>query len=136
MAATIPTSPADLRYNCIAWAAEDTKRFWWPDHGYWPQGVPRDLTIEAFVQAYAILGYKKCEHGAIEKGFQKIAIFCTPDKVPTHAARQLDTGRWTSKLGKQEDVEHDLHGLARDMPWLVQIYGDVELFMKRKKRGC
>ena len=26
------TSPADLKYNCIAWAADDTSNWWWP-HG-------------------------------------------------------------------------------------------------------
>lgn len=24
------TSPRDRRYNCVAWAANDTRRWWWP----------------------------------------------------------------------------------------------------------
>jgi hypothetical protein len=31
---------------------------------------------------------------------------------PTHAARQLPSGRWTSKLVLREDIEHDLHALS------------------------
>ena len=38
------TSPKDRRYNCVAWAVGDQKRWWWPDPaecGYWPDGVSR-----------------------------------------------------------------------------------------------
>ena len=41
------TSPADDGYNCIAWAATETDRWWWPDPfgaGYWPEdGVLPEL---------------------------------------------------------------------------------------------
>ena len=49
------TSKADTRYNCIAWAAKDDLKFWWPDQmgiGYWPAGITREVTIGAFVGAY------------------------------------------------------------------------------------
>ena len=47
------TSPADDRYNGIAWAAQDTGRWWWPaDDSDWPEGVPREGTIGAFIAAY------------------------------------------------------------------------------------
>jgi len=45
--------------------------------------------------------------------------------VPTHAARQLENGRWTSKLGELEDIEHDLHHLASG------AYGAVVQILKR-----
>src|SRR5262249_6606580 len=38
------TSPADDAYNCLAWAAAESDRWWWPDAlggYYWPAGVPR-----------------------------------------------------------------------------------------------
>ncbi|MCI0637958.1 MAG: hypothetical protein L0Y72_23715 [Gemmataceae bacterium] len=41
--------------------------------------------------------------------------------MPTHAARQLPTGRWSSKLGPSEDIEHDLHALEGE------IYGTIAL---------
>ena len=39
------TSPRTVAYNCIAWAAGETQRKWWPDKvgvAYWPKGVPRE----------------------------------------------------------------------------------------------
>jgi len=42
-----------------------------------------------------------------------------------HAARQLPEGRWTSKLGELEDIEHALHDLTGT------VYGSVVLVMKR-----
>jgi hypothetical protein len=43
----------------------------------------------------------------------------------THAARQLLSGKWTSKLGRWQDVEHELEGLVCDR------YGTVKQVMKR-----
>ena len=52
------TSPADIRYNCVAWAAEDEEHWWWPDEdSYWPEGVAREETIAAFVAAFEKLGF-------------------------------------------------------------------------------
>jgi len=113
------------RYNCLSWAGGETRRKWWPDPtniGYWPKGVPRIETLDAFVSAYGTLGYGKCENDSLEPGFEKIALFTKryPDGTrPTHAARQLPSGRWTSKLGDCEDIEHEdlevLHGPAYGM---------------------
>jgi hypothetical protein len=37
------TSPPDLLYNCVGWAAGDTSRWWWPDKAsYWPKGAQRE----------------------------------------------------------------------------------------------
>jgi hypothetical protein len=48
----VVTSPEDVHYNCVAWAAEDMDRWWWPDEdSYWPEGVAREETIAAFVAA-------------------------------------------------------------------------------------
>lgn len=120
------TSPATRDYNCIAWAAGDTTRWWWPDPGadYWPLGAPAELAIDAFVRAFETLGYVPASDAELEPGYEKIALFARAD-VPTHAARQLRNGRWTSKLGRLEDIEHDLHALAGD------LYGDVALVLKR-----
>mgnify|MGYP001594819526 CR=1 FL=1 len=121
------TSPSSKEYNCIAWAAGDEKRFWWPFGGYWPPVVPRETSLEVFVKLFNNLGYEKCDHGDLEPGYRKIAIYAKTDGIPTHAARQLDNGKWTSKLGKAEDVEHD--GLM--LP--ILSYGQPVLFLRRKK---
>jgi hypothetical protein len=122
------TSPQDDLYNCIAWAAGVNDYWWWPGNPegtYWPDGVPRLATVETFRGAFATLGYTECQSEELEGGFEKIALFATPQGLPKHAARQLLNGRWTSKLGKSEDIEHDLHDVAG------AVYGAVVLVMKR-----
>jgi hypothetical protein len=97
------TSPASIDYNCIAWAAGQQDVWWWPDSmgvGYWPAGVLREETIEAFVLAFQSLGYAVCDSDELELGFEKVAIYAIAEDVPTHAARQLSNGKWTSKLGE------------------------------------
>ena len=122
------TSPISLSYNCIAWAAGDTSKVWWPDLrniGYWPSGVPRIAAIESFISAFATLGYSICQSAAHESAFEKIALYTKPTGRPTHAARQLNSGRWTSKIGRMEDIEHDLNELNGTE------YGTVACIMKR-----
>jgi len=123
------TSPKSSDYNCIAWAAEDQENWWWPhEDGYWPEGLPREENLGAFIQAYGTLGYSPCLDSAMEEGFEKVAIYANADG-PTHAARQLPDGHWTSKLGPDEDISHAILG-ALDS----QLYGHTVLFLKRAKR--
>ncbi len=124
------TSPDTIDYNCVAWAAEDDENWWWPDaqnEEYWPPGVPREETLDAFQQAFQTLGYEICEDDALETGFQKIAIYVNSSTIPTHVARQLPDGNWTSKLGQDEDIEHNnLQGLTGNPG-----YGEVACIMKK-----
>ncbi len=123
------TSPRDSDYNCIAWVAGETRTWWWPGRDvakeYWPPGVPRERTHDAFVAAFASLGYAVCQGEGLEAGYEKIALFADADGRPTHAARQLPSGLWSSKLGKAEDIEHRLHDLEGT------VYGSVVLLLKR-----
>lgn len=122
------TSSRTPDYNCIAWAAQDTGKWWWPDAAgddYWPSTAPREETLEAFETAYGTLGYLRCDNGDLEAGFEKIAVFVDASGMPTHAARQLTTGRWTSKCGKLEDIEHALD-VFKDT-----AYGEVGMVLKR-----
>ena len=122
------TSPPDDVYNCIAWAANDKFQWWWPDglkNRYWPAGVLRDETLAAFQQAFASLGYTVCPGEQLEANFDKVALFADANGFPTHAARQLHNGRWTSKQGELDDIEHAL----RDLEGVE--YGAVVLLMKR-----
>jgi hypothetical protein len=124
------TSPKDEIYNCIAWAAGITNDWWWPDkagQGHWPAGAPREPTIDAFRLVFAMLGFEQCSDEGSEQEFEKIALFTTEAGVPKHAARQLATGRWTSKLGIFEDIEHHLRDLEGT------VYGSVALIMRRKR---
>jgi hypothetical protein len=123
------TSPTTPSYNCFAWAAGEDQRWWNPlepeNPYYWVDGVPAELTISAFIQAYGTLGYKPCEDPSFEASCEKIALYATPDGEVTHATRQLRTGKWTSKLGRWEDIEHELEGLVCEM------YGSVQQILKR-----
>lgn len=123
-----PTSPIDDGYNCIAWAAEDTERWWWPDpqeQKYWPATVPRAETVDAFVQAYGLLGYSHTTDASVEPGTQKVAIFADERGTPKHASRQLPDGWWTSKLGQQIDIEHELSAVEGP------TYGKVTIVLAR-----
>jgi len=123
------TSPSSKEYNCIAWAADDPVRWWWPDpYGlkYCPARAPRQLTLEAFIAAFAESGYVVCDSAELEAGFEKVAIYLGLDGTPKHAARQLSNGHWSSKLGQSEDIEHHtLEGLSGS------AYGVSAQFLKR-----
>src|ERR1700755_2516488 len=105
------TSPRTEEYNCIAWAAHDTEHWWWPGGGFWPRGAAERETLAAFEAAFATRGFTRCESPALEAGYEKVALYAI-DGVPTHAARQLADGSWTSKLGALEDVRHPLEAFT------------------------
>jgi hypothetical protein len=123
------TSPSDKHFNCIAWAAGDTENWWWPvpdaKEVFWPSGAARAETLPAFQDAFASLGYVTCDGEEPELGFEKIALFANDQGVPLHVARQVPSGRWTSKLGELDDIEHSLHDLEGT------AYGSVVQIMKR-----
>ncbi len=123
------TSPKTPEYNCIAWAVNITDQWWWPDINhqyYWPPKVQRKETQEAFIHAYETLGFVLCLNDEYEDNFDKIAIYADPSGKPTHAARQLKSGHWTSKLGQNVDIQHDTLD-ALEGP----TYGTIAITMKR-----
>jgi hypothetical protein len=124
------TSPPEKDYNCIAWAAGDMSAWWEPDPlyiCYWPDNIPRVYTVEAYVEAFETLGFTQCQGTGHEDGFEKVAIYISSDGKPAHAARQLGSGLWTSKLGNSEDIEHG--GLSA---LEGQIYGTATVILKRR----
>ncbi len=124
----VETHPPSDVYNCIAWAAGRTDAWWWPDEDsadFWPAEVPREETIAAFLLAFATLGYEPCETADLEAGYEKVALY-TLDGKPTHAARQLPDGKWTSKFGEGPVATHNT-------PRGVEgpVYGQVVRFLRR-----
>ena len=114
-------------YNCVAWAAGITDKWWWPeDTGFWPV-EPKVPTVESFVAAFKTLSYEPCDSPKLEAGYEKVAIYVGSAGFPTHVARQLNTGAWTSKLGDLEDITHALAGLEGP------VYGRVEQILRRLK---
>ena len=130
------TSPETFDYNCIAFAANVLTEWWWPDqHGdaFWPNCAPREETREAFVKAYESIGYELCADDSLEAGYEKLAIY-EKSGIPTHAAKQLQDGRWKSKLGPSEDIEHNtIKGI--ESSGKLGIYGEAKVFMKRPMAG-
>jgi hypothetical protein len=122
-------SPVDGDYNCIAWAVEEDDRWWWPvpsPFAYWPPGLPRVVTLDNFIVAFGILEYEPADNDLLEAGFEKVAIYADATGTPTHMARRRETGAWTSKLGPQEDIDHDtLEDLEGG------VYGHVPQIIKR-----
>lgn len=126
------TSPKTSHYNCIAWAYGDSTRWYWPDPKniyFWPQGIPREITLDAFIKLYQSIGYVTCDSGNFEIGFEKVAIFEDENNVPTHAARQLNNGYWTSKLGGYYDIQHTIYSIQGGS------YGMVAVYMKRQRQS-
>ena len=122
----IAKSPFDPRYNCIGWACGSKSKFWPNTYGYTlPNGIPAKLHINSFVELFKSRGYEECDDGELEKGFLKIAIYVDSNDKPSHAARQLPSGVWTSKLGFAQDIEHSIHSMANGQ------YGDVKKYMKK-----
>lgn len=86
--------------------------------------------MDSFIAAYATLRFAVCDDGALEDDVEKIALFARSEGgvlKPTHAARQLPSGKWTSKLGALEGISHehpdDLRGRA---------YGTVACYLARR----
>jgi hypothetical protein len=82
------TSPATSRYNCIAWAATDTNRWWWPDPlgiYFWPENVPRTEAPASFVEAFRGFQYEPCGN---DDSFEDIQ----------HALNALDGAAYGSPL--------------------------------------
>ncbi len=126
------TSPQDDGYNCIAWAAGEDDVWWEPDpmdQYFWPSDIPRKSTVSAFVEAFGQRGFQPCDSYEVQEGFEKVAVYTDRDGTPTHMARQLPSGRWTSKLGGLEDIEHDLEALEGSG------YGRVAVVMGRPREA-
>ena len=85
-----------------------------------------DYGLGAYVSAFGTLGYERCADGSLEDGFEKVAIYESFSGYVVHMARQLPTGRWTSKIGQLEDIEHagpdELEG---------REYGRIVQYMRR-----
>jgi hypothetical protein len=121
----------DDRYNCVAWAAGIDNEWWEPAPGKtWPGNAPRGLAghkVAALMLVFASVGFVECNDGSLEEGIEKIAIYADGDEW-MHAARQLESGKWMSKMGENEQIEHDT---PEDL--VGPAFGQVAAFMKRKR---
>jgi hypothetical protein len=106
----VPRSPVTPLYNCIAWAAGESHRWWDVQIGYYWPIKNRSMTLDVVVEAFATRGFEECDAAECKKpqhepSFQRIAIY-TAYGLVKHAARQKDALTWTSKMGKNIDLDH------------------------------
>lgn len=122
------SSPASDSYNCVAWAYEVSDKKMWPGAQgyYWPPDVAGDDELQTLMQLYIDEGYELCDNGKREDGFKKIAIYVNQEGAQ-HVARQLESGRWTSKLGDLEDIEHDTLEILEG-----RDYGKATVFLRKR----
>lgn len=120
------SSEQNSRYNCVAFAAGRTDRWWWPQPGgYWPEGLRSDLSLDCFRELFVSrFGFEQTDVRLLQPGFDRVAIFALDGK-PKHAARQLVTGEWTSKLGAEHDIVHPLIAVEG------ALYGEVAIIFRR-----
>jgi len=119
-------------YNCFAWALRDSTKCIDPDPMgiySWPEGIQREYTLESFIELFRESGFEECDNSSFEKGYEKVAIYLSDNGTPIHAARQVEGGKWTSKLGDWEDIVHELDGLEGT----GLAYGQVAKILKRKE---
>jgi hypothetical protein len=124
------TSPATWAYNCIAWSLGDTSIWWSPAPGgyYWPRGLPKNMaSVPYLISLYRQQGFEVCADASLEAGFEKVVLYANGG-IFQHVALQLSDGRWTSKLGGDEDVEHDSPDVLANGD-----YGTVVCVLKRPR---
>jgi hypothetical protein len=88
---------------------------------FWPSNVPEpdgDEDLDCYLALFRSWGFEDAQTVDLEDGFLKIAIFAT-DNAFDHVAKQLPSGRWSSKGGNLYDFRHgtlDALGGCRVMP--------------------
>ena len=123
-------SPVSDDYNCIAWACGLDDCQLWPDSDHeWPEDLPQEESLDSIAALFERDGYLRCEGPDLEPGIEKVAIYARGTH-PTHVARQLESGRWASKLGYNGlDIEHnDLSNVE------TPHYGTATVFLRRPRQ--
>ena len=123
------TSPIDFGYNCVAWALDRTDRWWQPAsrHFFWPI-EETEASLDVYLRMFGSQGFERCESGELEAPFAKVAIYVDAQGNFLHVAKQLESGRWSSKCGGESDIAHSTAELLEG-----SAYGRLLGYMKRPK---
>jgi hypothetical protein len=113
------TSELNKCYNCVAWVSEINNDWIWPDI----------VNKTVFINLFKSYGYKEIQNGniSLEPYKQKIAIYVDSFNKPSHVARQLRNGKWTSKIGRNIDIEHDNLEVLEG-----PLYGRINIMMEKR----
>ncbi len=70
---------------------------------------------------------KKHPADTLEEGYDRVAIYSKGDRF-THITRQLPDGWWASKMGDEQDIEHQSLAVLQGFWW-----GKVAAVLRRSK---
>jgi hypothetical protein len=117
--------PATKVYNCIAWAIGITNKW------VWPARPGKTATVADFDDLYGRYGYRRVKglNFDLHPNYHKLVLYAKRGKngnwEPTHGARQLSDGSWSSKLGQLPLIRHlepdDLDGNSYGVPIAVYV---------------
>jgi len=86
------TNPATGVYNCLAWSAGESFR-WWEPGRYWACPLlSADFTVADVIAARGTDGHYLWPDGVLEVGYEKVAVYADGIDDPTHVAGQLPDG--------------------------------------------
>ncbi len=118
------TSEKTDDYNCAAWSIEiEDEWIQFRD----PKGM-LDVSITTYINYFTNLGFSITNDKNFEEGVKKIAIYKNEQDEFKHVARLMSNGKWTSKIGDWEDIEHDTLEVLAD-----RSYGKPCLIMEKRK---
>lgn len=92
---------------------------------YWPT-KEAETSLAAYLRMFESLGFGQCGSESPEPGFTKIAIYVDVEGNFLHVAKQLESGRWSSKCGGESDISHITAELLEG-----QEYGRVWGYLRR-----
>jgi|ERR1700677_1055722 hypothetical protein len=129
------TSEETIVYNCLSWALGIAWTRYDPEPKcagyYWFPGVPRKWDEETLKILFGKHNFVPCGFDSgLEAGYEKVVFYSDDNGVPTHFARQLSNGKWTSKIGAYNDIEHDTLECL-----ISETYGKPGIVLKRKLQG-
>lgn len=105
----IQTSDETIEYNCISFVLDDYENIYssWGEEGLWIDGLERTHTPGNYAEFFRIKGgFEICLNSDLEESIEKIAIFGEENEF-LHVAIQIQDGKWKSKMGEFEDIQHN-----------------------------
>jgi hypothetical protein len=103
------TSDETILYNCVAYVLGEYDKIYssYEEEGIWIDGLEKTHTPKNYADFFKkIKGFEICKNADFDDKYEKIAIYGLEDEF-LHVAIQLQNGKWSSKIGEYEDIEHN-----------------------------
>lgn len=118
-----------MAYNCFAWALSDDS-VWIEPPDFADPGSETEFAEkfnEWIVNRFREGGFEPITPATSGGDGEWIVLYAV-DGLYTHAARRLAGGKWTSKLGDWEDIEHDFPDSLEG-----PLYGAATTMLRRQR---